>query len=305
MCHSNTRLDGKIAIVTGCNTGIGKETVLEFYKRGARVLMACRNLKKAAEAARDIKQQAEGMRHVGSLEIKELDLSSLDSVRKCANEILKTEPAIHLLVNNAGIMACPKSLSKDGYELQFATNHLGHFLFTLLLLPRIIKSAPARIVMVSSTAHQFGDGKMHFDDINLEKGYTPWGAYGRSKLANILFALELGKRLEGTGVTTYSLHPGVIDTELGRHVQSSHPWLSWIFTPILKPFFKTPLEGAQTTLYCALDEKCGNETGLYYKECAVSNPYPRAKNKEVAKELWEQSFSLVRLDDNYNPFTPA
>ncbi|XKL62298.1 hypothetical protein PGB90_002131 [Kerria lacca] len=304
MCKSQTRLDGKTAIVTGCNTGIGKETVLEFYKRGARVIMACRNLEKAEAAAGDLKKSTERLKNVGTLIIKQLDVSSFESVRKCAKDILETEPAIHLLVNNAGIMACPKELSVDGFELQFATNHLGHFLFTLLLLPRIIKSAPARIVTIGSVAHVLGDGKMHFEDVNLDRGYTPWGAYARSKTANILFAKELGKRLQGTGVTAYSVHPGVINTELGRYIEETHPWIAWMLK-VLGPYvLKTPVQGAQTTLYCSLDGKCANETGLYYAECAPIAPLARARSANRAKELWEESVKLVKLE-NYDPFKAA
>ncbi|KAK7603181.1 hypothetical protein V9T40_003180 [Parthenolecanium corni] len=304
MCQSETRLDGKVAIVTGCNTGIGKETIAEFYRRGAKVIAACRDIQKTQAAIDDIKESTKELQNVGSFVIQELDLSSFESVRKCAERILQTEPSIHLLVDNAGIMACPKQLSKDGYELQFATNHLGHFLFTLLLLPRIIKSAPARIVIVASSAHQFGDGKMHFEDINLDNGYTPSHAYGRSKTANILFARELGKRLKGTGVTTYSLHPGIINTELGRHLHETYPWTSRLANFFIKSFGKTPIQGAQTTLYCALDEKCANETGLYYAECAVSTPMYRARCDERAAELWNESIKLVKLE-NYDPFQPA
>ncbi|XP_065216573.1 retinol dehydrogenase 13-like [Planococcus citri] len=300
-CRSQARLDGKTVVITGCNTGIGKETAREFYKRGGKVIMACRNIEKAEQAAEDIKKVCQGLPNLGELIIKELDLGSLESVRKCAAEILETQSAIHLLVNNAGIMACPKYFSKDGYELQFATNHLGHFLFTLLLLPRIIQSAPARIVILSSSAHAYGDGKMHLDDINLDKGYSPSNAYCRSKLANVYFAVELARRLEGTGVNVYSLHPGVINTELGRHIEESHPWLSAILLPIARLFIKTPIQGAQTTLYCSLDEKCANETGLYYAECAVKKAHLRSKADEKAKQLWDESIKLVNLQD-YNPF---
>lgn len=313
-CTAATRLDGKTAIVTGSNTGIGKVTVNELAKRGARVIMACRSLERAEKAAEDIRSNLKDNPKSGEVLIRQLDLTSLKSVRKCAQEILDSEPAIHLLINNAGIMMCPRQLTEDGYELQFATNHLGHYLFTLLLLPRIIRSAqdstqssaPARIINLSSLAHTWGDGRMHFEDINLEKGYSPTGAYGRSKLANILFTTELAKRLQGKNVNTYAVHPGVVDTELSRHFDSSVlPGAAWLYQHIGGLFIKSPEQGAQTTLYCALDPKCESQTGLYYVDCKKKEPARRAKKEETAKELWTESWKLVGLGDNYDPFTPA
>lgn len=305
-CTSDTRLDGKTAVVTGSNTGIGKVTVNELAKRGARVIMACRSLERAQSAAEDIRENLKETPKSGEVLVRQLDLSSLKSVRKCAQEILENEPAIHLLINNAGIMMCPRQLTEDGYELQFATNHLGHYLFTLLLLPRLIKSAPARIVNLSSLAHTWGDGRMHFEDVNLERGYSPTGAYGRSKLANILFTTELAKRLQGTKVNTYAVHPGVVDTELSRHFDSFIlPGAAWFYQRIGGLFIKTPEQGAQTTLYCALDKKCEDQSGLYYADCKNKEPARRARKDETAKELWKESWKMVGLEDTYDPFRPA
>lgn len=295
-------MDNKTAIITGSNVGIGKETALEFYKRGAKVIMACRNIEKAERAAADIVKQTEGLSNTGQLTVRQLDLSSFESIRKCAQDITRDEPAIHLLVNNAGVMAVPKEISVDGFEMHFAVNYLGHFLFTLLLLPRIIRSAPARIVNVASSAHMFGDGKMHYEDINLEHGYKPMKAYGRSKLANIMFSNELGRRLKGTGVTTYSLHPGVVQTELFRNITETMPMLSRLCRTFGSFFFKTPVQGCQTILHCSLDEKCANETGLYYSECCISTPFARARDERKSEELWNASLQYVQLASDYNPF---
>ncbi|KAL3274162.1 hypothetical protein HHI36_015576 [Cryptolaemus montrouzieri] len=299
-CLSTARLDGKVAIITGCNTGIGKVTAKDFFQRGARVIMACRNLKAADEALEEIKKQSENCENCGEIRTTELDLSSLESVRKCARNILKDERQINLLINNAGVMNCPYTKTKDGFELQFGTNHLGHFLFTLLLLPEIIRSTPARIVNLSSVAHL--GGTIDFDDLNAErKIYWRVGAYSQSKLANVLFTKELDRRLRKAniqGVNTYSVHPGLVKTELGRHMNAAIPGFS-TFTSLIT---KTPEQGAQTTIYCAVDEKCQNESGLYYAECKSKEPSRAALDEVTAKRLWEVSCKLVQLEEMYNPF---
>ncbi|XP_069673279.1 retinol dehydrogenase 13-like isoform X2 [Periplaneta americana] len=267
-CNSKARLDGITAVVTGCNTGIGKCTALDFVRRGGRVIMACRDLQKAKEAADDIRMETQNLSGAGDVVVVRLDLSSLSSVRECANEILNKESRIQLLVNNAGVMACPKGQTQDGFETQFGVNHLGHFLLTCLLLPRILSSAPARIVNVSSHAHYFGS--IDFEDLNLERSYTPTSAYFRSKLANILFTKELSSRLQGTQVTTYAVHPGVVATDLGRHLDTTmFKGVSWMFRNVGKLFMKTPEEGAQTSIYCAVDENVKNDSGLYYRALSL------------------------------------
>ncbi|CAG9759549.1 unnamed protein product [Ceutorhynchus assimilis] len=307
VCNSAARLDGKTAVITGCNTGIGKVTAKDFFERGARVIMACRNKVKATEAADDIKVSCQCKQNVGELIVEELDLTSLESVRRCAKTILEKEPKINLLVNNAGVMVCPEGKTEDGFEIQFGTNHLGHFLFTMLLLPRIIQSAPARIVTVSSVAHE--RGTMDFDDLNwTKKSYHPLKAYGQSKLSNILFSNELARRLKEANindVTVYSLHPGVIKTELGRHVGSTYGSFLKFVWGFFSWALKTPIQGAQTTIYCSVDEKCANESGLYYAECAVKKPTKEATNVDDAKRLWTDSLKLVNLPENYDPITKA
>ncbi|KAF5276018.1 hypothetical protein FQA39_LY00814 [Lamprigera yunnana] len=306
-CLSPIRLDGKTAIVTGCNTGIGKIVVLDFYKRGARVIMACRNIEKANEAAEDIKVKCKNEEHLGEIVVTELDLCSLDSVRKCALRLLETEERIDLLINNAGVMMCPQSKTKEGFETQFGTNHLGHFLFTLMLLPRLIKSSPSRIVNVSSAAYR--RGRIDFDDLNFEKkSYSALGAYANSKLSNILFSKELASRLQESqvqSVTVYSLHPGVITTDLGRHLDNTiFKGFRFLWGMLFKPFMKSPEQGAQTTIHCAVSEEAGKETGLFYAECKVEKLKDMANNKEDAIKLWESSVKLVQLEETYNPFVP-
>ena len=216
VCRSKARLDGKTVVITGGNTGIGLETAVDLAKRNARVILGCRSVERGERAAVEVRKRSGN----DNVVFVQLDLASLDSVRKFAAKILEDEPRVDILINNAGIMALPeRALTQDGFEMQFGVNHLGHFLLTNLLLVRIKEAPSARIVNVSSLAHKRGD--MDFDNLNSERSYAPWKAYGTSKLANILFTRSLAKRLQGTNVTTNSLHPGAIMTELARHLTLS------------------------------------------------------------------------------------
>lgn len=201
-------------IITGANTGIGKQTAIDLARRGAKIYLACRNFDKCEEARKEIIELT-GNKNVFN---RELDLSSLESVRTFSEKFLKEENRLDILINNAGIMICPKSLTKDGFETQIGVNHMGHFLLTNLLLDLLKKSSPSRIVVLSSLAHIAGYIKK--DDLNSEKSYNRILAYGQSKLANILFTRHLATKLNGTGVTIYCVHPGSVNTELMRHVPS-------------------------------------------------------------------------------------
>ncbi|XP_056647301.1 retinol dehydrogenase 12-like [Diorhabda sublineata] len=306
-CTSINRLDNKIVVITGGNTGIGKATVKNFFIRGARVILACRDLAKAADAIDDIKKQCEDKENLGQLEAVHLDLQSLTSVKACAKQLLQSEEKINILVNNAGIMMSPYMLTEDGYELQFATNYLGHFLFTLSLMPKLIRSTPARIVNVSSEAHKF-ISSIDFDDLNWsKKKYSPLYAYSQSKLANVLFTKELDSKLKQNkinDVNVYSVHPGCVKTDLGRHVAKQFyiPGLLWLVETATSYIFKTPEQGAQTQIYCSVDEKCANESGLYYSDCKIIKSSAAAQNEEMAKKLWNISLKMVGLEENYNPF---
>ncbi|GBM12769.1 Retinol dehydrogenase 12 [Araneus ventricosus] len=200
-------------------------------------------------------------------------------------------------------MACPKSKTEDGFETHFGVNHLGHFLLTNLLLDRMKASAPARIVNVSSAVYFLG--KIYFDDINLDRGYNRILAYGNSKLANILFTRELAKRLEGTGVTAYCLHPGVIDTELTRHLNSvALGIIGFLRVTFRRLIFKRPRQGAQTTIYCAVDEITAQESGLYYCACRSVEPLRKATDDVSAEKLWEFSEHLTNAH-KFLPTAPA
>ncbi|XP_062402568.1 retinol dehydrogenase 13-like isoform X2 [Sardina pilchardus] len=289
VCRSSARLDGKTVLITGANTGIGKETAVDLASRGARVILACRDLAKATFAAEDIRERSGN----GNVVVKKLDLASLQSVRELAEDVLKTEDRLDILINNAGVMSCPKWQTQDGFEMQFGVNHLGHFLLTNCLLDLLKKSSPSRIVNVSSLAHERGE--MYFDDINLDKDYTPQKAYKQSKLANVLFSRELSRRLQGTGVNVYSLHPGIIHTELGRHFWPKLAlWKRILYQPFVL-LIKTPTEGAQTTIYCAVEESLANESGLYYSDCERKPVAPQGLDDEAARRLWDVSATMAGL----------
>ncbi|CAN9506720.1 unnamed protein product [Ophioblennius macclurei] len=289
VCRSKVRLDGKTVLITGANTGIGKETALDMARRGARVILACRDLTRARVAADEIRQQSGN----GNVVVKKLDLASLQSVRDLTKEVEEKEERLDILINNAGIMMCPKLQTEDGFEMQFGVNHLGHFLLTNRLLDLLKKSAPSRVVIVSSLAHE--RGVIHFDDINLDKDYHRMKSYRQSKLANVLFGKELAARLQGTGVTVYSLHPGVIRTELTRHLLPTLALWQKMVIGVLQWLIKTPCEGAQTSIYCAVDESLANVSGLYYSDCAPKTPAPQARDDAAAKKLWDLSASMVGL----------
>ncbi|CAL1675393.1 unnamed protein product [Lasius platythorax] len=306
MCTSKARLDGKTVVITGANSGISKETARDFYGRGARVILLCRNMEKMNKAVEDIKnnppsriKKDEYQNFAGELAIYSLDLSSLKSVRDCAKNLLMKEAAIHILVNNAGVAMHPYEKTEDGNEMTLQTNHLGHFLLTLLLLPKMQSSSPGcRIVNVSSIMHILGD--IDFDDINLEKSYTPTKSYAQSKLANVLFTKELARRLKKAdihGINVYSLHPGLIPTEISRHSSRTiFPGTAFLYNFFTWLLFKTVEEGAQTTIYCSVDEKAVSETGLYYSDCSVATLLRKTGDDQYAKNLWDVSCKLLHLE---------
>ena len=275
-------LAGRVALITGANTGIGLVTARELAARGAHVFIACRSLKRAQRAIDEICEAAENPK----VTFLELDLADLDSVRACAAAFLAHDLPLHLLINNAGL-AGAKGLTKSGFELAFGTNHLGPFLLTQLLLDRIKLSAPARIVTVASRAHIRVSG-IDFDAVTKPTiGKAGLPEYGVSKLANVLFSAELARRLAGTGVTTYSLHPGVVASDVWRELPQP-------FRALAKLFMISVEEGAATTLYCATSPDVSNETGLYYDKCRVKEPSKVGQDIALAAELWQRSEAWVR-----------
>ena len=236
---------GRVAVVTGSNTGLGLETAKALAARGARVVLAVRNLEKGKEAAATITAATPG----ADVTLQELDLSSLASVRAAAAELRSRHDQIDLLINNAGLMYPPKSTTADGFEMQFGTNHLGHFALTGLLLDRLVSVPGSRVVTVSSIGHRI-NASIHFDDLQWDRSYSRVGAYGQSKLANLLFTYELQRRLASHGTTiAAAAHPGGSDTDLMRHIPSGLQFAM----PVVRPLFQGADMGALPTLRAATD----------------------------------------------------
>lgn len=272
----------RIALITGANVGIGRTTAIELAKAGYLVIIAGRSLARTQPILDDI-EALPGKRTALFLP---LDLSSLASVRACAAAFAALNFPLHLLVNNAGV-AGARGLSVDGFEMTFGVNHLGHFLLTQLLLPHLIASAPARVVTIASRAHKRTSG-IHWEDVRrTTQSITGIREYANSKLANLLFSAELAKRLKGTQVSTYSLHPGVVDTEIWRALPN------WARPLLRLRGLLTAEQGALTTLHCALQAP-QSETGLYYADCQPTAPAPLGQDAELARALWERSEAWVR-----------
>uniref|UniRef100_A0A8C7EQ68 NADP-retinol dehydrogenase n=3 Tax=Neovison vison TaxID=452646 RepID=A0A8C7EQ68_NEOVI len=291
-CPSKATIPGKTVIVTGANTGIGKQTAMELARRGGNVILACRDMEKCEAAAKDIR--GETLNH--RVRARHLDLASLKSIREFAAKITEEEKQVHVLVNNAAVMRCPHWTTEDGFEMQFGVNYLGHFLLTNLLLDRLKASAPSRIINLSSLAHIAGH--IDFDDLNWEKRkYDTRAAYCQSKLAIILFTKELSRRLQGTGVMVNAVHPGVARTELGRHTgMHSSAFSSFTLGPVFWLLVKSPELAAQPSTYLAVAEELEGVSGKYFDGLKEKAPAPEAENEEIAQRLWAESARLVGLE---------
>jgi len=284
---------GRTAVITGANTGLGYETATALAAKGAHVVLAVRNLEKG-KAAADLITRANP---AASVAVQELDLTSLDAIRAAADQLKSNHDTIDLLINNAGVMMTPKSTTKDGFELQFGTNHLGHFAFTNLLLDRVLAAPGSRIVTVSSTGHRFVSG-IRFDDLQWERDYNRVRAYGQSKLANLLFTYELQRRLQGTNTIAVAAHPGGSNTELMRNLPVAIRGLG----ALLQPLFQGPDMGALPTLRGATDP--GVLGGQYFGPdgFAEQRGYPKivastAASHDTAaqRRLWTVSEELTKV----------
>jgi NAD(P)-dependent dehydrogenase (short-subunit alcohol dehydrogenase family) len=289
-------LGGKVALVTGGSSGLGQETARVLAERGAHVILTARDVPKGESVAAGIRAST-GNPHV---EVEELELGSLKDVRAIAQRVLARHPTLHILVNNAGVMACPQAKTADGFELQFGSNHLGHFLMTCLLAPALLRATPSRVVSVSSRGHHMSP--VVFDDIQFERRpYDKWLAYGQAKTANVLFAVGLERRLGARGVHANALHPGGIMTELSRHLQAEDWQFLQTRTQGMK--FKSVEAGAATSAYAATAPELEGRGGLYLEDCHIAavNDAPDARDGVAsyaldpgsAERLWQISENLV------------
>lgn len=275
------RLNGKLAIVTGANSGMGMATVEALADEGAKVNMLCRSEKRGREAFVKLSEKKER-----KLELMLCDLGDYASIRSFTARVKEKYKRIDILVNNAGFIALDRQETKEGLERQFGINHIGHFLVTTELLD--LMGEGSRIVNVASGAHKVG--KIHFDDINLTKRFNVIRAYSQSKLANVLFTRELARRVKERGIIVNCCHPGAVATNMGVDRETG---FGKTITGILKPFFLTPAEGARTAVFLAMDESVKDISGEYFYKCKIAKSSKRSKDPELAKRLFELSEQLA------------
>jgi NAD(P)-dependent dehydrogenase (short-subunit alcohol dehydrogenase family) len=276
----SNRMQGKICMVTGANSGIGKETAVGLAKQGATVVMVCRDATKGEAALKEIKERTGN----SAIELLLADLSSQQAIRNLVTDFKNKYSKLHVLINNAGVVLSRRILTIDGIETQFAVNHLAPFLLTNLLLDVLKASAPARVVNLSSGIHKGAT----IDDLQSEKKYSAFSAYGKSKLALTLFTYELARRLKGSGVTVNAVHPGVVKTNLGRDMN----WFSRGFT---KVFFKSPVKGATTSIYVASSPEIEGITGKYFANKKETPSSKLSYDETAAKQIWDLSAKLTHL----------
>lgn len=277
---------GTIALVTGANSGMGLATTVELARKGAKVIMVCRNRQRGEEALAAAKQKSRSE----DIELMLCDLVSLESIRSFAEEFTVKYPMLDILINNAGVVTIKRQLTKDGFEMDLGVNHLGHFLLTNLLLKSLQAAEQGRIIVVASGAYKIG--ALHYEDPTLARRFNPAKAYARSKLANILFTRELALRLHGTRVTVNCLHPGAVGTNIGVNRETG---FGKSVLKLLSYFFLTPEQGADTAIYLATDPDLGEVTGQYYYRRKIKQLSPRAQNTIEAERLWQWSQEQVGL----------
>jgi len=287
-------LSGCVCVVTGANSGIGKETCKGLRRQGARVVMVCRDEERGRAAQRDIEAAAPNGDATGGTDLLLADLALQRDVRALAEETEATYDRLDVLVHNAGIYNGQREITEDGIEKTFAVNHLAPFLLTHLLLDRLKETAraagEARVVTVGSEAHR--GVRFDFDDVHGEDGYSGIHAYGQSKLANVLFTHELARRLRGTHVLANCVHPGVVATNIWR----GSDWLSRI-ARLFSWFYKSPAKGARPVLHVAASPETSDVTGHYFKEMEIANPSPAAFDEKAAARLWRLSCRLTGLPE--------
>lgn len=288
LCKLKKDLTGQVIVITGASNGIGKGTARALARMNGTIILACRDMKKGLEALNEIQQETKNP----NMQVLKLDLSDLQSIRDFAANFKSKYASLDILINNAGVMFVPQGQrTKDGFEPTFGTNHLGHFYLTSLLIDVLRKSAPSRIINVSSALHK--SGKMHWDDLMLEKKHSMLDAYNQSKLANNLFTKGLQRRVEKDNIKVVSLHPGVIKTELGRNLVQEKSCKNSFILFVVGLFQKPVEDGIQTTLQCSLEEHNKLIGGAYYSDCVVASENSLVKDEKNWEKLWEVSEKLV------------
>ncbi|MEJ2050255.1 MAG: SDR family oxidoreductase [Calditrichota bacterium] len=278
-------MGNRIVLITGATSGIGKETARALVEKGFQVILVSRNEAKLKKTSVELEKSSKNT----SIDTILCDLSSQESIRQLSDTIHTKYDRIDVLINNAGLIIAPRRTTVDGLEYTFALNHLGYFLLTGLLLDLLKAGKSARIVNVSSRAHQ--RGHIYFEDLMLEKNYTAMKAYSQSKLANVLFTYELAGRLEGTGITVNCLHPGVVRSNFGMEL----PGLMKTAMLIARPFFLNPSQGAQTSIYLASSSGVADITGKYFVKKQEVSSSPESYDEEIARRLWEVSEKLTHF----------
>lgn len=280
-------LSNKLCVVTGANSGIGKETVRDFARRGAYVVMVCRNKERAEQARREIEKDTN---HSG-LEIVLADLAVQYDIRQAAEQITDQFDHIDILVNNAGFIPSKREMTADGIEKTLAVNHLAPFLLTNLLLNHLQKAETGRIITVSSEVHRLGARIFDLDNLQLNNDFSPMKAYGLSKLCNIMFSHELSKQTREHSITANCLHPGVVGTQLSEEAGL----FTKLFYFIGRPFMRSPKEGAQTSIYLATSDEVQDISGQYFKNKQLTRPSKIAFDDEKTAQLWERSKKMTGL----------
>lgn len=282
-------LTGRVVVITGANSGIGKEAAVALADMGATVVATARSPEKGERAVAQIRRRSGA--DADRVQLGRLDLASLASVRHFAAEVLDRHARLDVLVHNAGLVVGRRQVTVDGFEETIGVNHLGPFLLTSLLRERLVASAPARVVTVSSVAHRGASAGALLTDLHSEAGYDQMGVYAKSKLANILFTGELARRMAGTGVTANCLHPGIVRSGFARH-GDARGWLS-LAAAVGVPFMISAHRGAKTTVYLASSPEVADVTGAYFVRRKAATPSADARDATAAEWLWQQSEHLV------------
>ncbi|MGD8815086.1 MAG: SDR family oxidoreductase [Anaerolineales bacterium] len=281
-----TQMQGKTCMITGASDGIGKATAFALAQMGAEVIIVGRNPKKCDATVEHIKQQTGNT----AVETMLADFAELAQVRRLAQDFQRKRSRLHVLVNNAGVLPLTRRVSRDGYEMAFAVNHLAHFLLTNLLLDTLLASAPARIVNVSSRSHR--RGPIDFDDLQSEKHFSVGSVYGKSKIANVLFTYELARRLEDSSVTVNALHPGFVRTNMA----ADNGWFVRMMLPLIHIASLTPEEGAATSIYLASSPEVEGVNGKYFAKCKPIRSSRDSYDRQAATRLWQESLKLTGLE---------